>query len=88
MELTRNVSTISQKLGIVRLPPKPKIGKELLKIDIWRQILLVNVDIKNGSKALAIRLEKVPRNTVHSDQVGFVSQKMICRRIHTYSRIQ
>lgn len=69
--------TVSQNRGLIRLLPKPKKRKELLKIDNWRPISLLNVDIKIGSKALAIRLEQVLPNIIHSDQAGFVKRRFI-----------
>ena len=44
----------TQNRGIIRLLLKPKKKEELKKIENRRPIMLLNVDYKIGSKALAL----------------------------------
>ena len=43
----------------------------------WRPISLLNVDYKIGSKALAIRLEKILPCIIHENQCAYVKGRMI-----------
>ena len=54
--------------------PKPKKKEELLKIDNWRPISLINVDYKIGSKALAARLEKVLPSIINSNRLALLKE--------------
>ena len=74
---------IAQNRGIIRLLPKPKKKEELLKIDNWRPISLLNVDYKIGSKALTLRLEKVLPTIIDNNQAGFVKGRFIGECIRT-----
>ena len=75
---------IAQNRSIIRLLPKPNKKKEhLLKLENWRPISLLNVDYKIGSKALAMRLEKILPRIIHSDQAGFVKGRYIGECIRT-----
>ena len=47
----------SQKQAIITLIEKKDIDKR--KISNWRPISLINVDVKIGSKAIALRLQTV-----------------------------
>ena len=71
---TGNLS-ISQKLGIVILLPKP--NKDKMQLSNWRPITLLNHIYKILSGALAERLKPVLPKIVHSDQKGFVSGRYI-----------
>ena len=75
---------LAQNRGVIRLLPKPNEKREhLLKLENWRPISLLNVDYKIGSKALAMRLEKVLPKIIHSDQAGFVTGHFIGECIRT-----
>lgn len=52
-----------------------KKGKDPQHCGNYRPISLINVDEKNISKVLAIRLERVLPTLVHGDQVGFVKHR-------------
>ena len=67
---TGNLS-ISQKLGIIILLPKPAKDKRYLSN--WRPITLLNQTYKILSGALAERLKPVLHSIIHKDQKGFVS---------------
>ena len=83
---TGNLS-ISQKLGIIILLPKPDKDKMLLSN--WRPISLLNHIYKILSGALAERLKPALPHIIHSDQKGFVSGRYIgeCIR-NTYDIIE
>ena len=53
----------SQKEAIITLIEKKDKDKRYLSN--WRPILLINVDVKIGSKAIAKRLETVLPNIIH-----------------------
>ena len=74
---------IAQNRGIIRLLPKPQNKEELLKIDNWGPISLINVDYKVGSKALAVRQGKVLPSIINSNQSGFVKGRFIGECIRT-----
>ena len=71
---TGNLS-ISQKLGIIILLPKPDKDKRLLTN--WRPISLLNHIYKILSGALAERLKPLLPNIIHEDQKGFVAGRYI-----------
>ena len=83
---TGNLS-ISQKLGIIILLPKPDKDKKLLSN--WRPISLLNHIYKILSGALAERIKPALPHIVHKDQKGFVSGRYIgeCVR-NTYDIIE
>ena len=76
---------ITQNQGVIRLLPNQKKKQELKNIENWRPNTLLNVDLKKkkGSKALALRLEKVLSSIIHSDQAGFVKGRFIGECIRT-----
>ena len=71
---TGNLS-LSQKLGINILLPKPDKDKRLLTN--WRPISLLNHIYKILSGALAERLKPVLPSIIHEDQKGFVAGRYI-----------
>ena len=71
---TGNLS-ISQKLGIIILLPKPDKDKRLLAN--WRPISLLNHVYKILSGALAERIKPALEQIIHTDQKGFVSGRFI-----------
>ena len=50
----------------------PKEGKDESLCSSYRPISLLNIDLKIFSKILAIRMENVMQDMVHTDQVGFI----------------
>ena len=79
--------SITQKLGIIILLPKPNKDKKLLTN--WRPISLLNQIYKILSGALAERLKPVLPKIIHNDQKGFVKGRFIgeCIR-NTYDIIE
>ena len=67
--------SISQQRGVITLIPKE--DSDLLDIQNWRPITLLNIDYKIASKALAKRIESVLPKLVHSDQTGFMKGRYI-----------
>ena len=67
--------SVSQKLGVIILLPKPEKDKQILAN--WRPISLLNTTYKILSGALAERLKVVLPDIVHEDQKGFVSGRYI-----------
>ena len=67
--------SISQRRGVITLIPKE--DSDLLDIQNWRPITLLNIDYKIASKALAKRIESVLPKLVHSDQTGFMKGRYI-----------
>jgi len=61
--------------GTIRLLPKPE--KNLLAINNWRPITLLNVDYKIISKTMANRVKKVIEKLIHPDQSGFIQGRYI-----------
>jgi exonuclease III len=71
--------SIDQKTGIINLIPKA--DKDLLKIKNWRPISLLNVDYKILTKILATRLKPILPNIIHTDQCGYVLDRLIGENI-------
>ena len=65
----------SQRRGLIRLVPKKRV--DLMKVNRWRPITLLNVQYKLLTKALALRLKEVLPDLVHSDQKGFIKNRYI-----------
>jgi hypothetical protein len=68
-----------QKTGIINLIPKP--DKDLLQIKNWRPISILNVDYKIITKILASRLKPILPKIIHSDQCGYVLDRLIGENI-------
>ena len=79
--------SLSQKLGIIILLPKPNKDKKLLSN--WRPISLLNHIYKILSGALAERIKPMLPNIIHNDQKGFVRGRFMgeCIR-NTYDVIE
>ena len=60
--------SISQRRGAITLIPKKDTSLSLLQN--WRPIILLNVDYKIASKAIAKRIEPVLSSLIHPDQTG------------------
>ena len=71
--------SISQRRGIITLLPKE--DADLMLLQNWRPITLLNVDYKIASKAIAMRIEPRLPNLVHPDQTGFVKGRYIGENI-------
>ena len=56
----------SQKQALITLIKEK--DKDKRKISNWRPIALINVDVKIGSKAIALRLQTVLPKIVHHNQ--------------------
>ena len=63
------LSTSHRQAVITLIEQKDKIRQ---KIQNWRPISLLNVDLKIGTKALALRLQDVLPYVIDDDQTGFV----------------
>ena len=71
--------SISQRNGLITLIPKE--DGSLLDLSNWREITLLNVDLKIASRAKAKRIEPTLPNLIHSDQTGFVKGRYIRENI-------
>ena len=65
----------SQTQAVITLIQKKDKDSRLIKN--WRQISLINVDVKVASKALAERMKKVVHSTIHCDQTAYVKGRYI-----------
>ncbi|KAL9984806.1 hypothetical protein ACROYT_G007141 [Oculina patagonica] len=77
--------SISQRRGVITLIPKE--DSDLLDIQNWRPITLLNIDYKIASKALAKRIESVLPKLVHLDQTGFMKGRYIGENIRKISDV-
>ena len=73
--------SLSQKLGVIILLPKPNKDKTLL--GNWRPISLLNQCYKILSGVLAERLKPTLPSIIHPDQKGFVKGRYIGECIRT-----
>lgn len=78
---SRGELSISQRRGVVTLIPKA--DSDTLKLTNWRPITLLNVDYKIASKAIATRIKKVLPQLIHTDQTGFMKDRLSVR-IYVY----
>ena len=65
-------NSISQRRGVITLIPKE--DSDLLDLQNWRPITLLNIDYNIASKTLAKRIENVLPKLVHPDQTGFMKE--------------
>ena len=75
----------SQKQAIITLIEKK--DKDKRKISNWRPISLINVDVKIGSKAIALRLQTVLPRIIHQNQHAYVKGRTINYAIRTIDDI-
>ena len=64
-----------------------KKDKDKRKIPNWRPISLINVDVKIGSKAIAMRLQKVLPKIIHHNQHAYVKGRTINDAVRTIDDI-
>ena len=67
--------SVSQKLGVIVLLPKPEKDKRLLTN--WRPISLLNQTYKILSGAMAERIKQVLPDIINTDQKGFVKGRFM-----------
>ena len=72
--------SITQKRGIISLLPKKK---DLLFLQNWRPLTLLNVDYKILAKLIATRLKTILNYIIHTDQTGFMKGRYIGENIVT-----
>ena len=77
--------SVSQKRGTITLIPKG--DENLFDLKNWHPILLLNIDNKILSKALAKRMEQHLPKLIHSDQTGFVNGRYIGQNKRLLSNI-
>ena len=77
--------SIDQRRGIILLLPKKQ--KQLLLLENWRPVSLLNVDYKIATKAIAKRLEKVLPEIVSRCQTGYVKGRFIGENIRLINHI-
>ena len=75
----------SQKQAIITLIEKK--DKDKRKISNWRPISLINVDVKIGSKAIAMRLQAVLPKIIHHNQHAYVKGRTINDAVRTIDDI-
>ena len=75
----------SQKQAIITLIEKK--DKDKRKISNWRPISLINVDVKIGSKAIALRLQTVFPRIIYHNQHAYVKGRTINDAIRTIDDI-
>lgn len=77
--IARNEMSATMKQGLICLIPKP--DKDLLLIENWRPITLLNVDYKILATVLARRLKKGLDEIISETQTGFMSNRHISSNI-------
>ena len=71
--------TTYQRLGILKLLPKPRKDPRITKN--LRPITLLNVDYKLFTKVLADRMKLVLPDIIHTDQNGFIKRRFLGNNI-------
>ena len=79
VDATKNGFTKNISRGIISLMEKPQ--KNLLKIESWRPLSLLNTEFKLLSKILVKRLNTVLPRIIHSDQSGFLKGRGVSDNI-------
>lgn len=69
----------SMTQGVISLIPKPH--KDMLQIDNWRPISLLNNDYKILASLLAVRFKKVLNKIIDENQSGFMKNRCISNNI-------
>ncbi|KAL9954871.1 hypothetical protein ACROYT_G042456 [Oculina patagonica] len=77
--------TISQRPGVITLIPKD--DSDLVELQNWRPITLLNTDYKIASKALARRIETILSKLIHPDQTGFMKGRYIGENLRLISDV-
>ena len=65
----------------------PKSGKDVLSINNWRPISLLNVDYKIAAKCIANRVKKVITRIISEEQTGFIKRRYIEENVRLISEI-
>ena len=74
-DISQEGYTLDQGRGIISLMEKP--GKNMLFLNQWRPLSLLNVDAKIHSKILANRMYEVLPKIIHQDQSAFIKGRNI-----------
>ncbi|KAL9964737.1 hypothetical protein ACROYT_G028417 [Oculina patagonica] len=77
--------SISQRRGVITLIPKD--DSDLVDLQNWRPITLLNTDYKIASKALARRIETILPKLIHPDQTGFMKGRYISENLRLISDV-
>ena len=77
--------SVAQRRGIITLSSKD--DAELLLLQNWRPITLLNVDHKIASKAIERRNEPMLTMLVHPDQTGFIKGRYVGENVRLISDI-
>ena len=80
-----NGLTELQKQSIITLLPKK--DKDVLSINNWRPVSLLNVDYKIASKTIANRIKTYLDKLISFDQTGFIKGRYIGENIRTIQEI-
>ena len=70
---------LSVRRGILSL--LEKVGKDMMYLDCWRPLTLLNLDNKLYTKVLANRLEHCTSELIHFTQTGFMKGRMLSENI-------
>ena len=70
---------LNAKRGVLSL--LEKIGKDMLALNNWRPLTLLNTDNKIFTKILANRMEKAMSQKIHHTQTGFIKGRHLAENI-------
>jgi len=65
----------------------PKSRKDVLSINNWRPISLLNVDYKIAAKCIGNRVKKVITSTISEEQTGFIKGRYIGENVRLISEV-
>ena len=77
--------SISQRRGVITLIPKDE--SDLVDLQNWRPITLLNTDYRIASKALARRIETILPKLIHPDQTGFIKGRYLGENLRLISDV-
>ena len=77
--------SISQRRGVITLIPKDE--SDLVDLQNWRPVTLLNTDYKIASKPLARRIETILPKLIHPDQTGFIKGRYIGENLRLISDV-
>lgn len=77
--IAKSTLPASMTQGLICLLPKPK--KDLLMIDNWRPISLLNCDYKLFAGIFAMRFKRVLNSIIDENQSGFMSNRHIFNNV-------